>query len=202
MANPRQRRKQKSGTKSATRRTRHHSSHTINVSDPLIRAAWDKGKTVRQNFEAMGLAEDVNRTIASSGMRKKMMAWQETRSALKEEIAQHRLEAKKRAEEANVLDMTPVDFGEDAIFGQLNSIFGEYSSEGAEAGELKLIDLLEQNQQQPSLKKERPLGAEERELMKKLTGKHGSDFLAMARDLKLNVLQHTPKQLESLYKRQ
>lgn len=201
MANPRQRRKQKSGTKAVRRRSRNSSLRpNLNISDPLIKAAWDPSKTVKQNFSALGLAEDVNRTIGSSAMRKKMMAWQQEKTAAVEEIERFRGEAKKRAEEAGVLDMTPVDFGEEAIFGSLNAIFGENESEREEA---KLIDFIEQESKQAPVKekKGRPLSADERELIGKLCAKHGSDFVAMAKDLKVNVMQLTPKQLESLYLR-
>lgn len=205
MANPRQRRKQKSGTKAVRRRSRNSSLRpNLNISDPLIKAAWDPSKTVKQNFSALGLAEDVNRTIGSSAMRKKMMAWQQEKTAAVEEIERVRGEAKKRAEEAGVLDMTPVDFGEEAIFGSLNDIFQSVSADSEEATkEAKLIDFIEQESKQAPVKekKGRPLSADERELIGKLCAKHGSDFVAMAKDLKMNVMQLTPKQLESLYLR-
>lgn len=198
-----------------SRRTRHHSSRTVVVNDELLRAAWDNTKTVKQNFQALGLAEEVNRDISSPAVRKKMMQWMEHKQATSQEVEQIRAEAKKRAEAENAIDMTPVDLGEEAIFGQLNAIFATDSNKAStkedcdsEQAEVKLIDILQEaaasnssSSEQNKQKKLRPLTEDEREVMSKLTKKHGNDCVAMAKDIKLNVMQYTPKQLESLLKR-
>lgn len=33
---------------------------TKSIADPVIHAAWDKHKTVKQNFQALGLVQDPN----------------------------------------------------------------------------------------------------------------------------------------------
>ncbi|EKM55528.1 uncharacterized protein PHACADRAFT_94806 [Phanerochaete carnosa HHB-10118-sp] len=77
MANPRQRRKLKSGSHKPVR----HSSHAkknLKKQPPIrgpkvLQEAWDKHKTVRQNYEALGLVASLTPT-ASGGVEKPLGA--------------------------------------------------------------------------------------------------------------------------------
>lgn len=209
MANPRQRKKSKSNARPSARKSRAFNPRRLLISDPTIRAAWDPTLTVKQNFAALGLAADVNADVGSARMRHKVLDWQAKRAVVLEAIAEQKRQAREAAEAAGVLDMTPMDLGEEEIFGELNKLFAtEQATEeqdGEEDGE-KLISVLErvaaeEQAVRKSAPKKRPLSEDEQNYMQALVQKHGSNFVAMAKDLKLNNLQYTPKQLEALYER-
>ncbi|KAJ7197164.1 ribosome biogenesis protein Nop16, partial [Mycena pura] len=69
MANPRQRRKARSGTHSAVSHTR-HAKRNIKKMPPvrgpstILSSLWDKRKTVRQNYAALGLMHTLNPSAA------------------------------------------------------------------------------------------------------------------------------------------
>ncbi|GAA5851982.1 hypothetical protein JCM8547_000117 [Rhodosporidiobolus lusitaniae] len=66
MANPRQRRKMRSGTaKNTVSKQTKKNMHKVTVKGPaLLAAAWDKKKTVRQNYAALGLLSTANPRLA------------------------------------------------------------------------------------------------------------------------------------------
>lgn len=111
---------------------------------PIIAEAWDKNKTMRQNFTSLGLVEDVN--IPATRPKKPADP-----NAKPIEGIVGKLEAAAKQEQANAT----VRF--------------------AAAGEVRFIE--------------------------QLVEKHGDDFVAMAKDHKLNVYQHTPAQLKRKYKK-
>lgn len=208
MANPRQRKKSKSNARPSARKSRAFNPRRLEIADPTIRAAWDPTLTVKQNFAALGLAADVNSDVGSAKMRHRVLDWQAKRAKVMEAIAEQKRQAKEAAEAAGVLDMTPMDLGEEEIFGELNKLFAteQQQEEANEEGEEKLISVLErvaaeEASARKSAPKKRPLNEDETNYMQALVKKHGSNFVAMAKDLKLNNLQYTPKQLEALYER-
>ncbi|QRV89582.1 ribosome biogenesis protein Nop16 [Ceratobasidium sp. AG-Ba] len=70
MANPRQRRKARSSSHSAVKQSRRANKNLRKfpaIKGPkLLQDAWDKKKTVRQNYEALGLVHSLN-PVASGG---------------------------------------------------------------------------------------------------------------------------------------
>lgn len=195
MANPRQRRKAKSGLK-VSRKSRSVNLRNIVISEPTIQAAWDSTKTVQENFKNIGLASKLNNDIGSSQMRHKVTAWNAKREKVLEGIVEIKGKAAEVAEKDGVLDMTPLDLGEEEIFGQLNTIFESTSSESTVVQALELKAAAAAAQAKKSVKK---LGEDDVEYIKALIIKYGKEnTLAMARDLKLNYNQHTPKKLENM----
>ncbi|KAG8733359.1 Nucleolar protein 16 [Ceratobasidium sp. 423] len=77
MATPRQRRKNRSGSHSAVKQSRRAKKnlrkHPAIKGPKALQDAWDKKKTVRQNYEAMGLVHSLN-PIAQGGTEKALLA--------------------------------------------------------------------------------------------------------------------------------
>lgn len=196
MANPRQRRTAKSGMK-VKRKSRTVNTRRIVINEPTIQAAWDSTKTVQENFKSIGLANKLNSDIGSSQMRRKVLAWDAQREKVLEEISEIKGKASEKAEKEGLLDMTPLDLGEEAIFGQLNEIFESSDSTDSTAvvQELESKSAAAAAQVKKAVKK---LNEEDTEYIEALIKKHGSNTTAMARDIKLNYNQHTPKKLENL----
>lgn len=196
MANPRQRRTAKSGMK-VSRKSRTVNTRRIVINEPTIQAAWDSTKTVQENFKSIGLANKLNSDIGSSQMRRKVLAWDAQREKVLEEVSEIKGKASEKAAKEGLLDMTPLDLGEEAIFGQLNEIFesSESTDSTAVVQELELKSAAAAAQVKKVVKK---LSEEDTEYIEALIKKHGNNTVAMARDIKLNYNQHTPKKLENL----
>lgn len=195
MANPRQRRKAKSGLK-VSRKARSVNLRRIVINEPTIQAAWDSTKTVQENFKTIGLANKLNNDVGSSQMRRNVLAWNCNREKVLEDISEIKAKAAEKAEKEGVLDMTPLDLGEEAIFGQLNSIF-----ESTEATESSVVKDLESKSLSTVANAKKPvkkLGEDDIEYIEALMKKYGKNTVAMARDIKLNYNQHTPKKLENM----
>ncbi|CAE6423040.1 unnamed protein product [Rhizoctonia solani] len=77
MANPRQRRKSRSSSHSAVKQSRRAKKnlrkHPAIKGPKALQDAWDNKKTVRQNYEAMGLVHSLN-PIARGGSEKTLLA--------------------------------------------------------------------------------------------------------------------------------
>ena len=96
MANPRQRRKAKSGMK-VSRKSKTVNLRRIVINEPTIQAAWDSTKTVQENFKSIGLANKLNSDIGSSQMRRKVLAWDAQREKVLDEISEIKGKAAEQA---------------------------------------------------------------------------------------------------------
>mmetsp|Transcript_45535 Transcript_45535/g.114573 ORF Transcript_45535/g.114573 Transcript_45535/m.114573 type:complete len:195 (+) Transcript_45535:100-684(+) len=108
-----------------------HRTAALPYQDETVRLTWDKNRTLKQNFRAMGLASDANSVVR----------------------------------------------------------------EGAPSAPKPMIDL-----KVPIAKPKPPpkLTRNEQWYCRDLIRKYGDDYLAMARDIKLNNYQHTPKKLKKM----
>lgn len=204
MANPRQRRAAKSGVKVA-RKARTVNLRRIVINEPTIQAAWDSTKTVQENFKTIGLASKLNGDIGSSHVRRKVLQWSGERERVLDEICGVREVAAEKAKIEGVLDMTPLDLGEEAIFGQLNAIFESTSTSDVPSSPTSVVKelesksaasaLLSKSKKSSSFKR---LSEDDVEYIERLIKKYGEASVMMARDLKLNYNQHTPKKLENM----
>lgn len=190
MVNPRQRRKNK-GPKTS-RRIRGPNLRKLKINEATIQAAWDPKKTPRENFRLIGLADKLNDDIGSAALRRKVLSWQADRATILDDVQELKNESMSKAEMDGVVDMTPLDLGEGEIFGQLNALFE------TERQESSVVKALEEKASVPTMKRVRLLTEDELEYMQRLVAKHGDNTVAMARDLRLNVMQHTPKKLEQM----
>jgi nucleolar protein 16 len=195
MANPRQRRKAKSGLK-VSRKARSVNLRRIVINEPTIQAAWDSTKTVQENFKTIGLVNKLNNDIGSSQMRRNVLAWNSNREKVLEDISEIKAQAAEKAAKEGVLDMTPLDLGEEAIFGQLNTIFE--STESTESSVVKALESKSSSAAVNTKKAVKKLGQDDTEYIEALMKKHGKNTTAMARDIKLNYNQHTPNKLENM----
>lgn len=197
MANPRQRRKAKSGLK-VSRKARSVNLRRIVINEPTIQAAWDSTKTVQENFKTIGLANKLNNDIGSSQMRRNVLAWNSNREKVLDDISEIKAQAAEKAAKEGVLDMTPLDLGEEAIFGQLNTIFESTESTSTESPVVKALESKSALAAANVKKSVKKLSEDDVEYIEALMKKHGKNTMAMARDIKLNYNQHTPKKLENM----
>eukprot|EP00038_Savillea_parva_P014273 m.10510 g.10510 ORF g.10510 m.10510 type:complete len:180 (-) comp2753_c0_seq1:206-745(-) len=122
---------------------------TTNITNPVVKAAWDTTKTRRKNFEDIGLVQDPNETVAAKTIPGATSKRSQQVEREPTEVVE-KLEAMAKAAQGS----QPVV---------------------AAPGEVKFVD--------------------------DMVAKHGDDYQAMARDLKLNVYQHTARQIEHKVKR-
>lgn len=164
--------------------------------DPTVSQYWDPSKTVTQNFERVGLVARVNSDLAGKGVEKKIEAWQGKRMET------------VMAKVDNGVD-NPMEIMEaDEMFEQMETLFqasedGEsHDEDDKEEAEdeikRKVVEELERRAQQTSSKSTPKLSEQQQSYMKRLINKHGNDYKKMAMDIKLNPMQHTPRQLEKM----
>lgn len=194
MANPRQRRKAKSGLK-ITRKPRKVNLRRLVINEPTIQAAWDSTKTVQENFKTIGLKNTLNDDIGSAKLRRSVLDWNAHREKVLEGVAEIRRRAAGEAEGRGVVDMTPLDLGEEAIFGHLNALFNESTEESHVVKELES----KSSHSTTTSKSVKKLTEDDVEYIEGLIAKYGKmNVSAMARDIKLNYNQLTPKKLEKM----
>jgi len=145
---PQQRRKlksnvgRKSGLSKKTQRNNNHKRGDMKVSETIansiVKEAWDKNSTMKQNFVKLGLVQNPN-------------------------VGLHKKKNKNRGQSIDV-DTSVVPKLEAALKAHVPT------ARFAAGGEIRFVQ--------------------------ELVEKHGEDYVAMARDHKLNVYQHTPKQIK------
>ncbi|KAI7898251.1 ribosome biogenesis protein Nop16 [Cokeromyces recurvatus] len=191
-------------TQKNTRRVadRHRKRCTIYGSS-IIKANWDKRLTVKQNYEKLGLATNINGE--SGGAEKKYPKKQQTEEPdnnepvkeLSELTEEEVAELKKklgpgegliqRDDEGNVVRIIVGEaMTHDEILDQ------EFAPVEAKT------DVVRQLEEQASkvYHRERNLSEFEADRIKKLIDKHGDDYKAMFWDKELNEYQHTVNQLK------
>ncbi|OBZ75947.1 Nucleolar protein 16 [Grifola frondosa] len=199
MANPRQRRKSR--------------NNRVAIHGPkLLQEAWDKSKTVRQNYEALGLVASLN-PIASGGQ-------SDLPASLRP--AQPRAHGVPkgygriiRDEEGNVVDVelgdedmedvvedAPLedipDPAQDAHLAEwvaLGSNSRKRTQDASAATSSHVVDALEQMSELRRSRAPRFTSSGELAVLRRLVGKYEEDVEAMARDRKLNVEQRTAGEL-------
>eukprot|EP00128_Syssomonas_multiformis_P006033 Colp12_sorted_trinity150504_noHs@26363 len=146
MTSVRQRRKRQSAKPSNTRKKGTQNKHfrKVVIKDETIAKQWDKGLTLKQNFEKMGLAFDPN---AGKAKINKSAEDEEMEESPKEPTALVK-ELEEKAAQVVKIVTTPSE------------------------GQAKFVQ--------------------------QLIAKHGTDYKAMSRDLKLNTYQHTAKKLKAM----
>ncbi|KAH9946222.1 ribosome biogenesis protein Nop16 [Epithele typhae] len=220
MANPRQRRKTRSGTHKAVQHSRR--AKTLLKKQPPLRGpkalqdAWDPRKTVRQNYEALGLAASLN-PIASGGTEKRLggRAAEGERgggedapvggsSTVGARPAGAEAKLPKgwgriiRDAEGNVVDIELADeeeAGVDEAGDGLDEV-ADPREDGRLAGWVAVGALLEQlSEARAGQGTRRHASQGELALLRALVAKHGEDVEEMARDRRANVEQRTAGEL-------
>ncbi|GJJ12261.1 hypothetical protein Clacol_006502 [Clathrus columnatus] len=178
MVNPRQRRKTKAATHKKTRPSRHAQ---------VLQDAWDKKKTVRQNYAALGLARSL-KPADSGGNETSLFSLTTLRTETVESSSEIRKNFGKiiRDAEGNVIDVQlpekdPIEENED--------IPRDSHKEESLAKKSEVLQALEKIAQS-SRPVQRFASDAETAALKRLINKHGSkNYEAMAKDLRLNPWQ-------------
>ncbi|PCH38256.1 hypothetical protein WOLCODRAFT_130795 [Wolfiporia cocos MD-104 SS10] len=214
MANPRQRRKQRSGSYKPVQHSR-HAQKNLKKQPPIrgpkvLQEAWDRKKTVRQNYAALGLAASLNPT--QSGGAEPAQA--ESRAA-----------APAQTQGAEPAAGAPVPRG----FGRIvrdadGNVVGvelpdEEEARRAPATAEDVPDVradaqlaawvapraggaaLEEMSRAGGRRVARHASAGERAVLRRLVARHGEDVAAMARDRRLNADQRTAGELRRAIRR-
>ncbi|BFZ58146.1 Nucleolar protein 16 [Savitreella phatthalungensis] len=218
MANPRQRRKARSSAGKLTRRTADKLKRVNIAGNPVMAAHWDKHKTLRQNYKALGLVADPNHHVAG-GVEKlypdeKVDSEDELAAGGgddEEEEDEQGLKANeaiiRRDADGNVVEVVysklakqkvrhqgdeGEDEDEDEDARSDDSFMREETPEGdAGATKSEVVRALEERAARGEATRPRQASEGERAWLEKLTSKYGDDYKRAARDRKLNPMQQT-----------
>lgn len=198
MATVRQKRKQKSSIKKASRRTKDKQRNPNIHAHPVIAAHWDKSLTLAQNYKNLGL-------VAKLG----------TRAGGTERHAETVTEYRAKRDALENTDDTPIDSNDpkDIPQGQAKIIrnpetneveqiiYGTKTTEEeshpvSETATVVLGKLQEQGMRAAAHKTDRTQLAREQEWLHALYSKYGEDYEKMMWDRKLNVFQQSAGDLK------
>ncbi|KAH8107021.1 ribosome biogenesis protein Nop16 [Cristinia sonorae] len=213
MANPRQRRKTRSGSHRAVRHS-NHAKKNLKKQPPIrgpkvLQDAWDKHKTVRQNYEALGLLPTLNpnqsggvEAGSKGGPSEHSMAQPAAPEAAKTIPKGHGRIV--RDAEGNVVDVEMAEeeeaeeaagFPEDVDISAQEEVTPWVSLGGGGAKEAShVVQTLEAMGKAEAPVPRRTSGGEHK-LLRNLVARYGRDVDAMARDRKRNPAQQTAGQL-------
>ncbi|KZT11412.1 uncharacterized protein LAESUDRAFT_720638 [Laetiporus sulphureus 93-53] len=218
MANPRQRKKLRSGSYKPVSHSR-RAKKSLNKQPPIrgpkvLQDAWDKHKTVRQNYEALGLVASLNPT-ASGGVEKQLAPLTTSRPdesttpssgnktssipkgygrVIRDEDGNIvGVELPEEEPEADPIEKTIDDLPDPSRDQQLAPWVGLNSNTMAgqsSASSTHVVQALEEMLTHNGARK-RFSSTGEVAILRRLVAKHGQDAEAMARDRKLNPDQRT-----------
>ncbi|KAL4250415.1 Nucleolar protein 16 [Abortiporus biennis] len=215
MANPRQRRKLRSGSHTPVHHSR-QAKRLLKKQPPIkgpkvLQEAWDKHKTVRQNYEALGLVASLNPN-ASGGSETRVQG--EVKESVGEVVSHEEKEGGIpkgygriiRDENGNIVDVELGESEEEDEEERLpEDVFEDSKEKGAaewvavgsrgDSSSTHVVQALEEMSQGGGGKMPRYTSLGELKTLRKLVEKHSDDVEAMARDRKLNVEQRTAGEL-------
>ncbi|VDC05984.1 unnamed protein product [Peniophora sp. CBMAI 1063] len=230
MANPRQRRKARSGSHTSVShskraKTLHLKKQPAIRGPKVLQEAWDKKKTVRQNYAALGLSASLNPRSAggTEGAKGKALADAELITRQREPSgSQNRSDEVTqivpkgfgrivRDEDGNVVDVVMDEEEEEEnddvsaddrgglVEDKASVIAPEAASwvTGVQQHPDARTDVVEALEASAAMAKPVPRGTSkgERGYLERLVEKYGKNVDAMARDRKLNTNQHTAGEL-------
>ncbi|KAL7751931.1 Nucleolar protein 16 [Sorochytrium milnesiophthora] len=203
MARPAARRKIKNPRLKVTRRLANkRAKRAPSAGNAVIAGAWDKTKTTRENYEALGLALHVNSSTARSKVTQDTSALIATErgtvvpitdlSATLQSGAVVQLGTLKHDDEGNVVgvetqELNPLEEDFDAMLEQARA------SAPKSAVVQKIEHMAAVAASIPAV--EKPMHGAEKKWLRRLIAKHGDNEMKMACDIKLNKWQHTPRHI-------
>ena len=218
MPRPRVRRKIKNPSSKVSRKQKNPYKVSFAGAHPLIQKHWDKTKTLKQNYEKLGLCPQLNGYSGGQGQEENQ-AYQKTMASLSSKLSLP-VEWRDRQEDSITLSQensnstdTPILEVEPPKFIDDRSL-----SIGSKVGMKKIRDqsvsmtisnestcsILQEIQNEAakdSVKCIRAPSFQEDVILTNLEKKYGNDFDAMAKDMKLNKYQLTPGQLKKRFAR-
>jgi len=201
MARPSARKKIKNPSAKVSRRVanRHFKRKPSLASAPkIIRDNWDKNLTLIQNYERIGLIGNLN--DVSGGINSNQtaaMSIEEEEEFKKEEYVKRMTEKVKDSLESADPELALVD-NVDYNSLHIGARIGQKRIKKRASGPTEIVKILEAQVAAAAAipKPERHISSNEELICKDLIAKHGDDYQAMFRDLKLNKYQLTAKQLK------
>ncbi|KZV75771.1 hypothetical protein PENSPDRAFT_599409 [Peniophora sp. CONT] len=230
MANPRQRRKARSGSHTSVShskraKTLHLKKQPAIRGPKVLQEAWDKTKTVRQNYAALGLAVSLNPRASGGSEGPQNFASADAEAITRQAEASGSLNSLDevtrvvpkgfgrivRDEDGNIVDVEMNEDDEDEgdevsvddrgglVEEKASVIVSEAASwvTGAQQHPDARTDVVRALEASAASAKPVPRGTSkgERGYLERLVEKYGRDVDAMARDRKLNTNQHTAGEL-------
>jgi nucleolar protein 16 len=214
MANPRQKKKNRSGIAKVRRKPK---SKKQLLQNSIIAANWDKSETLAQNYKRLGLTRRLNKN--TGGVEKKVsdLGADEGPSGLEIggtgktaqlEIGEARIERDPvTGKIVRVLDETVVKAN--PLNDPLNDLDSESDEDMAydkhghptngtipKAPNTAVVAQLQQEAAKPEKKYKRKQPEGEKAFVKELVEKYGDDYAAMARDMKINYMQRSEGDLK------
>ena len=216
-----QKRKSRSSTSKVTRKPK---SKKKILSNHIIAANWDKSQTLAQNYKRLGLTEKLNNR--TGGVERKAGEERvedplsiEGKQRKAREVIEVR-EAKIVRDEETGAILTVLDEGRGVRPNPLNDALIEFDSESEEGGEgvdqhrgvgpavgaatqakTDVVERLQDEASRPAPKYQRKQTEGEVAFIEELVRKHGEDFGAMARDMKVNYMQRSEGDLRKRVKK-
>ncbi|KAH9842831.1 ribosome biogenesis protein Nop16 [Rhodofomes roseus] len=229
MANPRQRRKSRSGSYKPVHHSR-RAKKNLNKQPPIrapkvLQDAWDRHKTVRQNYEALGLVASLNPT-ASGGVERPAShagnphtadASVTPEASTSQQVVNAHTSVPKgygrivRDENGNVIDIILPkeeehgladeimedlpDASRDEQLAPWVELGSDTKSGPSKAPETHVVRALEEMSQERGARPPRYASTGENAILRRLVHKYGEDVEDMAKDRKLNPDQRTAGEL-------
>lgn len=222
MANPRQKKKARSGIAKARRKPK---SKKQLLNNSIIAANWDKSETLAQNYKRLGLTRRLNKN--TGGVEKKVTegSVEEVQKGLEisgtgKTVQLELGEAKIERDPATGRIIRVLD--EHAVKSNpLNDALNQFDSEDADSdaepgfdqhghptntvpakpGRTPVVELLEQEARRPEKKYKHKQSEGEKAFIAKLVAKYADDYAAMARDMKINYMQRSEGDLKRRVRR-
>lgn len=197
MANPRQRRKQRSTKSKLTRRTGDRLKKVNIVGSEVIARHWDKTKTLKQNYEALGLVADPNHKPAASDARGTANADDGEGPEEADDLGLKTNEAIiRRDEDGNVIEIVYSKLDAAAQTGADSDDDEDDNANGAASKQLlstsaAIRELEAKAAADAGAKRVREASAGEVDWLRRLVSKYGDDFQRAARDRRVNPMQQT-----------
>nr|CAG8505592.1 13819_t:CDS:2 [Entrophospora candida] len=187
MARPRQRRKIKNPSLKLSRKTSNkHFKKIVVHGDPIIASNWNKKETLRQKV-AGGIEKLYPDNVEEEKDRGKIEYDDNNNKEELKKVLGPNVGIIERDDEGNIVN---VIIGEDE---DENEVFDKKIQ--PEPAKTEIVKALEEEASKV-FKHEKYQSGGEIEFVKKLIERYGEDYDAMFKDIKLNVYQHTKKQLK------
>ena len=195
MARPRQRRKTRNPNSKVSRKEKHKMNISFAGVHPLIQQNWDKKKTLNQNYEAMGLVVNLSGTAGGKENQAEIHSKEfERLESLKNNVEWRSLDDEPIPHPTPAQELNP-DYNVDEKVIHIGYKIDNKALPTIKPTNDKLISVFEWEAAN-AIKQQRHLSEQEQLIFNALISKHGQNYAAMARDLKLNKFQLTAGQLK------
>ncbi|KAF2862453.1 hypothetical protein K470DRAFT_256084 [Piedraia hortae CBS 480.64] len=169
------------------------------IHNAIVAQGWDKSQTLAQNYERIGLAVKLNKHV-SAGATAAEKAKRTAPLAIKAKAKSDHIEVKEAKVERDPETGEIVRVVETKKFNPLNDILNsddESDKEEPQAvARTDIVRELEKEADRPATRYKRKQSENEKQFIAELVAKHGQDYTAMARDIKINYMQRSEGDLK------